>query len=86
MPCLRRNTGLPRKNIGKYIPDGLDFPLIYTHNMNTIRRIYITEIARDIEGDTFFPQFDGKQFIKEINERFEEEIPYTYVTYTRRGV
>lgn len=60
--------------------------MISAHNMNTIRRIYITEIDRDIAGDTFFPQFDKEQFIKEINERFEGEIPYNYVTYTRRGV
>ncbi|MBD5505321.1 MAG: dihydrofolate reductase [Lachnospiraceae bacterium] len=58
---------------------------LYEEALPLVKKMYITEIDRDIEGDTFFPQFDGKQFIKEINERFEGEIPYTYVTYTRRG-
>lgn len=46
--------------------------------------MYITEIDCDIEGDTYFPPFESGQFVKEINEIFEGEIPYTYVTYTRK--
>ena len=37
-----------------------------------------------IQGDTYFPKFNEEDFIKEINERFERDISYTYVTYTRR--
>lgn len=49
-----------------------------------VKKMYITEIDCDIEGDTYFPSFESEQFVKEINERFEGEIPYTYVTYTRK--
>lgn len=46
--------------------------------------MYITEIDCDIEGDTYFPPFDNEQFVKEVNQKCEGEIPYTYVTYTKR--
>ncbi|MBQ8327068.1 MAG: dihydrofolate reductase [Lachnospiraceae bacterium] len=57
---------------------------IYEEALPLVEKMYITEIDCEIEGDTYFPVFDKEQFIKEINERFEGEIPYTYVTYTRR--
>ena len=57
---------------------------IYEEALPLVEKMYITEIDCEIEGDTYFPVFDNEQFIKEINERFEGEIPYTYVTYTRR--
>ena len=46
--------------------------------------MYITEIDYDVEGDIFFPAFDKEDFVKEIDEHFDGEIPYTYVTYTRK--
>lgn len=49
-----------------------------------MEKMYITEIDCEIAGDTYFPSFDENQFEKEINERFEEEIPYIYVTYARK--
>lgn len=57
---------------------------LYEEALPLVEKMYITEIDCEIEGDTYFPVFDKEQFIKEINERFEGEIPYTYVTYTRR--
>lgn len=57
---------------------------LYEEALPLVETMYVTEIDCDFEGDTFFPQFDKDQFTKEINERFEGEIPYTYVTYTRR--
>lgn len=49
-----------------------------------MEKMYITEIDCDIEGDTFFPAFNKTEFVKEIDEHFDGEIPYTYVTYTRK--
>ena len=47
--------------------------------------MYVTEIDCEIEGDTYFPDFDQSQYDKEIVERHDEgDIPYTYVTYTRK--
>ncbi len=45
--------------------------------------MYITEIDGYIEGDIYFPTFEKEQFVKEINGKFDVEIPYNYVTYTR---
>lgn len=57
---------------------------LYEESLPFVEKMYITEIEADIKGDTFFPPFQEDLFIKEINEHFEGEIPYTYVTYTRR--
>ena len=57
---------------------------LYEEALPIVDRMYITEIDKVIDGDTFFPQIDDSDFVKEINERFEGEIPYTYVTYTRK--
>ena len=57
---------------------------LYEEALPLVEKMYITEIDCDIEGDTFFPSFEKEQFVKEINEKFEGEIPYTYVTYTRK--
>ena len=57
---------------------------LYEEALPLVEKMYITEIDAEIEGDTFFPVFDESLYDKEINERFEGEIPYTYVTYTRK--
>ena len=57
---------------------------LYEEALPLVEKMYITEIDCEIDGDTFFPNFDKNQFTKEINEHFAGEIPYTYVTYTRR--
>lgn len=49
-------------------------------------KMYITEIDTTIDGDTYFPEFDEKEFAKEISKKVDEEIPYTYVTYIRKKV
>lgn len=57
---------------------------LYEEALPFVEKMYITEIDCDIEGDTYFPSFDKEQFVKEINEKYEGEIPYTYVTYIKR--
>jgi len=49
-----------------------------------VEKMYITEIDLEVEGDTYFPKFNEDEFVKEIDEEFDGEIPYTYVTYTRK--
>lgn len=58
---------------------------LYKEALPLVEKMYITEIDCEIEGDTYFPEFDENQFDKQIDERFESEIPYTYVTYTRKA-
>ena len=46
--------------------------------------MYVTEIDADVEGDVFFPEFDASAFDRRVEARFDGELPYEYVTYTRR--
>lgn len=57
---------------------------LYEEALPLVEKMYITEIDAVIEGDTLFPEFDENEFVKEVNEKFEGEIDYTYVTYTRK--
>ncbi|MBQ8167602.1 MAG: dihydrofolate reductase [Lachnospiraceae bacterium] len=57
---------------------------LYEEALPIVEKMYITEIDCDIEGDTYFPAFDKEQFVKEIDEVVDGEIPYTYVTYTKK--
>ncbi len=57
---------------------------LYEEALPLVEKMYITEIDCEIEGDTYFPAFDQELFLKEIDERHEGKISYTYVTYTRR--
>ncbi len=58
---------------------------LYREALPIVDKMYITEIDRIIEGDAYFPEFCEDNFDKEINEQFKGEIPYTYVTYTRKS-
>lgn len=69
----------PGKNI--YISGGAG---LYREAITLVEQMFITEVDAVIEGDTVFPEFDETAFTKTIEERVEGEIPYTYVTYTRR--
>ena len=47
--------------------------------------MYVTEIDADVPGDVFFPEFDASAFNRRVEVRFEGELPYEYVTYSRRA-
>lgn len=46
-------------------------------------KLYITEIDAEVEGDTYFPEFDASLYTREVEARFDGDMPYDYVTYTR---
>ena len=56
---------------------------IYKEGLPLADKLFITEVDAEIEGDTFFPEFDTSKYIKTIDEHVDGEIPYTYVTYTK---
>lgn len=58
---------------------------LYEEAVPLVDKMFITEIDAMIEGDTFFPQFEENGFSKVVEKHFSGEIPYTYVTYTRRS-
>ena len=57
---------------------------VYEEALPFVEKMYITEIDLEVEGDTYFPKFDENEFVKKIDEVFDGEIPYTYVTYTKK--
>lgn len=57
---------------------------LYEEALPFVQTMYITEIDALIEGDTYFPPFDADAFHKETDAYVDGEIPYTYVTYTRK--
>lgn len=69
----------PGKNI--YISGGAG---LYQEGIALAEKLYITEVEAEVEGDTFFPEFNPEDFVKTVDERVDGEIPFTYVTYTRK--
>jgi dihydrofolate reductase len=58
---------------------------LYEEALPIVEKMYVTEIDADIEGDTFFPDFDRALFDREVVESHDEgDIPFIYVTYTRK--
>lgn len=57
---------------------------LYREAISLADKIYLTEIDAEIDGDVFFPEFDLSLFTKTTDEVFGGEIPYAYVTYTRK--
>ena len=57
---------------------------LYEEAIDLVDVMYNTEIEAEIEGDTFFPEFDRSLFERKEDAHFEGDLPYTYVTYTRK--
>jgi len=57
---------------------------IYKEAMPYVEKMYITEVDLEPEGDTFFPEFNEDDYIREVDEEIDGDIPYKYVTYTRK--
>ena len=58
---------------------------LYEEALPRAERLYITEIGCRVEGDTFFPYFDETLYDREEAPFQSGNIPYTYVTYTRKA-
>ena len=56
---------------------------VYAEALPLAEKIYLTEIDEDFEGDVFFPEFNGEEFIRSFDEWVDGPVPYCYVTYTR---
>ena len=69
----------PGKHI--YISGGAG---LYAESLDLVEKMYITEVDAEIEGDTFFPEFDESLYTKTIDEYVDGEIPFTYVTYEKK--
>jgi len=58
---------------------------LYKESIQLVDKMFITLIDKNVEGDTFFPPFNEGDFDIQVDERFKGEIPYTYMTYSRRN-
>lgn len=59
---------------------------IYKQLINKCEKLYVTQIDKDFDGDTFFPEIDNKKFkIVEKNRgpKDDNNFEYYYVTYER---
>lgn len=62
---------------------------LYEEAIDLVDVMYITEIDAEVDGDTFFPEFDTEQFGRVEEARVDGntdtgELPYVYVTYIRK--
>ncbi len=57
---------------------------LYEEAIHLVDKMYITEIDATIEGDTYFPEFEAEDFEREVECHVDGELPYDYVTYTRK--
>ena len=61
--------------------------MIYNFLMPYVKKMYVTEIEKDFDGDTFFPVIDGevwKEVSREKGIKDEENnMDYYFVTYER---
>lgn len=67
------------KNI--YISGGAG---LYKEAIDIVDKMFITEIDAVVEGDTYFPEFNTEEFTREVECHVDGDMPYDYVTYTRK--
>ena len=58
---------------------------IYKEVIPYVDVMYITEIEKEFEGDTYFPDFDETSFEKHLIKHVDELIPYTCYEYKRKS-
>lgn len=54
---------------------------LYREALPLVDAMYLTIIDLEVEGDTYFPAFNEKDFTLVEEEEFQGEIPYRYLTY-----
>lgn len=57
---------------------------IFEEAIHIVDKMYITLVDKVVEGDTYFPYFNEENFERQIDEHVDGEIPYTYMTFTRK--
>ncbi len=59
---------------------------LYREALPFVDIMYLTVLDLEIEGDTYFPCFNEKEFSLTSVEEFQGEIPYKYLTYIRNSL
>lgn len=62
--------------------------MIYNFLMPYVKKMYVTEIEKEFEGDTFFPKIDEKTWKETSREKGiqddKNDLEYYFVTYERK--
>lgn len=59
---------------------------IYSQFIDKANKLYLTEIEEEFDADTYFPYFNKNDFNRKVlSTRFENNIFYTHVLYTRKA-
>jgi len=53
---------------------------VYEQALPQADRMILTEVKKEVDGDTFFPEFDREEWNEESREEHED---FDFVTYTR---
>lgn len=79
---LEAITIAEEKGMDSFISGGA---ALYQEAIEIVEKMYLTELDVVIEGDTYFPVFSEKDFIRKVECHISGngQIPYDYVTYTR---
>lgn len=80
------------KELEQYIVDNEEHfviggAMIYKLLLPKCNKLYITEIDKDFEGDTFFPEIEKEDWEilkEEIGPKDDNEFTYKYVDYARK--
>ncbi|MGB4108067.1 MAG: dihydrofolate reductase [Alphaproteobacteria bacterium] len=57
---------------------------IYQDTLPVTRRLYLTVIDRDYEGDTYFPEFDRDEWKTVSEDKRDGDPPYTFFVLERK--
>ena len=57
---------------------------LYREAIALVDKMFVTLIEAEFDGDTYFPEFDETEWDYEENQYIQGNIPYKYVTYTRK--
>jgi len=85
VPTVERAFELAHDDNEVFIAGGAT---IYEQTIHTADRMYLTRVHAEVEGDTFFPDFDDVTEWKLVDsEHFEadekNDYPYSFLTYER---
>ena len=58
---------------------------LYQDGLKLSNKLYITEIALDVEGDAYFPEYSSDEWLETSREAHvsEQGLAFNYVTYVR---
>lgn len=57
---------------------------IYEESLPLVDRMYITEVDGVFDGDAFFPEYSTEGWERIVEQEFQGDLPYRFVTYIRK--